>query len=468
MPSQEISPEMLAKVADFYYRGHKSREWIAAEFSRERHRDQPYKPANVNHWVEQAEERHVISFDIDPSFAIVGTRNQALEAKLNSRSAFGLEAPVVVDPPDLVNEAGDLREDLKAEALHTALANQTGIRLSQIPSDKHRFLVAGGRTVVQVARMIKRKRDTVLWSDIRVDPLSGRNWTGTWRVDGPDLQRPLDADDAALILASACRTGASFSQIGYPLYAESIDQAHAIMREHCAFLPDGSWNWNAKYRALRAICGIGSLHFDSGHRIMGFLETYLGEHGIPKEALKQMILNATFGDVDLPKKPDPSAPYLSRVALELISAITFAIRHDLGYFGDIANRLFPCLPLPESLSPDKLPRLEDFEDLLKKLDALNRRAIVMQWSHLRKASAWVTAGGPHKLKPIWTLAITRYIERERPNSTNQDDSILTHLTTDSVTATKLLDALEKFKNSETRVQQWYRDLVEILFHDDPY
>ena len=313
--------------------------------------------------------------------------------------------------------------------------------------------------------MIKRKR--VLWSDIRVDPLSGRNWTGTWQVDGPDLQRPLDADDAALILASACRTGASFSQIGHPLYAESIDQAHAIMREHCAFLPDGSWNWNARYRALRAICGIGSLHLDSGHRIMGFLETYLSEHGIPKEDLRQMIQNGTLGDVDLPKKPDLSAPYLSRVALELIAAISFATRHNLGYFGDIANRLFPCLPLPESLNPDRLPKLQDYADLLKKLDALNRRAIVMQWSHLRKASAWVTAGGQLKLEPIWTLAITRYIERQRPRAKSEDESILAHLTTDSVTAQKLLDALEEFKKSPVVVQQWYRDLIEILFQDDP-
>ena len=458
-PTPEIVAEKLAKVAELYYLHNKTREQICAELSADRHRDHPYDPANVNVWLKQAEARHVVAFDIDPSFAIVGERNEILEKDLNKREAFGLEEPIVVD---VGKKALD---DPKAADLHTALANQTGIRLSQVPGTKTRFLVAGGRTVVHVVRMIKRCR--VLWANVRVDPLTGRNWTGYWQVDGPDLQRPLDADDAAVILASACQSGASFSQIGHPLYAETIDQAQSIMREHCAFLPDGQWNWSARNQSFRAICGIGSLHPESGHRIMGFLETYLKDHGVERpENLKRMIEDGTLAKVNLPQKPDPTAPYLSRVALELIAAITFANQRGLGYFGDIANRLYPCLPLPQTLRVNNLPKTQDYKDLVKKLDALNGRAVLMQWSHLRNSSMWITAGGRLKLGPIWTLAITRYIEQQRSSSPDRDESILTQLTTDSVTAQKLLDALDAFKRSPERVQLWYSDLVDILFQDD--
>src|SRR6267154_2184111 len=418
----DITAEKLARVAELHYVYNSSREKIIAELSQDLlEREEGYDLSNVNVWLTQAAKKHVIAFDIDPSFAIVGNRNEILERRLNH--AFGLEEPIVVD----VEETA--LQDPKAADLHTALANQTGMRLSQIPSSKTRFFVAGGRTVVHVARMIKRHR--LLWSNIRIDPLSGRNWTGYWHVDGPDLERPLDADDATVILASAFPKGATFSQIGHPLYAENADQARAIMGEHCAFLPDGGWNWDREipYPTRRGICGIGSLHPESGHRIMSFLETYLKNYGVKgPEDLRRMIEDGTLARIKLPESPDRSAPYLSRVALELIAAITFAAERDLGYFGDIANRLYPCLPLPKALDEGDLPEVKDYGELVTKLNALNSRAVVMQWSHLRNVDAWVTAGGTLKLEPIWTLAITRYIEQRLSSAPNREESILTQLT----------------------------------------
>jgi hypothetical protein len=44
---------------------------------------------------------------------------------------------------------------------------------------------------------------------------------------------------------------------------------------------------------------------------------------------------------------------------------------------------------------------------------------------------------------------------------------MNHLTTDSYTAAKMMEALEAFKGSMPEVKKWYRDLTEILFQDDP-
>jgi hypothetical protein len=166
----------------------------------------------------------------------------------------------------------------------------------------------------------------------------------------------------------------------------------------------------------------------------------------------------------LPKRPDRSAAYLSRVALELIDAITLAAEKNLGHFGDVANRLYPCLPLPDELSVDNLPAHKSYEELATRLDALNQRAIIMQWSHLRNLPTWITAGGELKQKPLWTLAIMRYIERHERNSSIE--SVMTHLTTDSVTARYLLSALAAYKQAPPQIRSWYVDLSEVLLRGD--
>jgi DNA-binding transcriptional regulator LsrR (DeoR family) len=253
----------LVKVVRLRYLDKQSRGEIAKELSKNRGEGKPlYHDANVNHWLADAEDRGVIAFDIDSSFATTGQTDSQLSREL--RDALGLGETWVV-------KYGE--NDAKATDLHVALANQTGRRLTEVASNNTRFLVAGGRTVVQIARKINRTTRPSPASNIRIDPLSGRNWTGHWQVDGEDdLERPLDADDAAVLMAAQFpKAGTRFSQIGHPLYAEDPAKAKIIMRDHCAFLPNGEWNWNIHTRIDQAICGIGVLHPKSGHRIVRFL-----------------------------------------------------------------------------------------------------------------------------------------------------------------------------------------------------
>jgi DNA-binding transcriptional regulator LsrR (DeoR family) len=453
-------PEKLARVAELYYVDNLSYKEIIAELAREGIVPSTFTESNVAHWVEQARTLGVVAFYIDPSFANSGRLNDRLSDRLMRE--FDLEEAIVVDTSPSV------LQDTKAADLHTSLANQTGMRLSEVLNARTPVLVAGGRTVVQIARMINRRHRRR--SNIRIDPLSGRNWTGSWQLDGTqDLERPLDADDAALIMASAFpKSGTRFSQIGHPLYAETTELAQAIIRDHCAFLPGGEWNWGVPHRQTQhAICGIGVLHPQSGHRIMRFLEMYLREHGLTtSQDLEKLIEEGALAKAVLPEEPDKSAPYLARVAGDLFGAFVFAAEHNLGYFGDIANRLFPCLPLPSELKEERLPKRDHYEGLLQKLDALNRRAIVMEWRHLRQASTWVTAGGTLKLSPIWTLLIIRYIEQSHRPSGIQKDSIISKLTTDTLTAQALLTALASFKKASDSVRQWYVDLASVLFQED--
>jgi DNA-binding transcriptional regulator LsrR (DeoR family) len=300
MPKSEAEyAAKLKHVCEMRYVQRESRTDVAIAVSKDSR--EPLTAANVNKWLDAARDLGVVTFDIDASFAIMGEPHERLSNELGR--AFRLDEPLVIET------AEDSPQDDQADEVHTALANQTGKHL-KISANSNVF-VAGGRTVLQIVRKISRKR--VSKQNVRIDPLSGRNWTGSWQFGGADdLKRPLDADDAAVVLASAFpESGNYYSQIGYPLYAETTQQARVIMREHCAFLPDGRWNWDIPKRRLnRAICGIGALHPRGGHRIMRFLEVYLQEHGATGN-LETLIADGTLGSVKLPGKPGKSAPYLS-------------------------------------------------------------------------------------------------------------------------------------------------------------
>lgn len=97
---------------------------------------------------------------------------------------------------------------------------------------------------------------------------------------------------------------------------------------------------------------------------------------------------------------------------------------------------------------------------MKKLDVPNSRALVPRWSHLRDATAWITAGGTLKLPAIWTLAIARDLEQEKAAGT---ESIMSQLTTDSTTAQELVRAKEAFEHAPRQVKQWYEDLTAMIF-----
>ena len=334
--------DRLAEVARLRYVHRMSRKEIAAHFSSRRSvgKSADLSETTINKWLDRARQLGVIAFDIDRSFASTGRLNSRLSEILAGKLQMEESLVYEIDP--------SASQDPRAADLHITLANQTGRRFCEILGNKTAVLVAGGRTVVQIAKMIARKQPKKF--GIRVDPLSGRNWTGCWQVDGEDdLERPLDADDAAVILASAFPAcGTRFTQIGFPLYAEKAQQAQAIIREHCAFLPDGQWNWELPQRSTkRTLCGVGALHPKSGHRIMRFLDAYLRQHGV--EGLDEfvgMTESGTLAKIGIVGSPDKSAPYLSRVSVELLDAMAFAAQKNLGYLGDVANLLFPSLPLP--------------------------------------------------------------------------------------------------------------------------
>ena len=56
----------------------------------------------------------------------------------------------------------------------------------------------------------------------------------------------------------------------------------------------------------------------------------------------------------------------------------------------------------------------------------------------------------------------RSIEKKQPIDPN-GEGIFSQLTTDSVTARKLLDALEAFDNAPGPIQNWYVDVIKMFF-----
>jgi len=123
-------------------------------------RESPFNDANVNHWLDEARDLGVIAFDIDPSFAINGRRIESATDTLGG--AFELDEALVIDV------GKPAQEDTKAVNLHVALSNQTGRRLTEVLGSRTNLLVAGGRTVIQIARKVSRKGPQ--WRSIRIDP----------------------------------------------------------------------------------------------------------------------------------------------------------------------------------------------------------------------------------------------------------------------------------------------------------
>ena len=208
----------------------------------------------------------MISFNIDPSFAISGLEEVPWSVMV--RDTFDLRECTVVAVDVPASDSG-----FRADLLHVGMANCTGTKIRESIASGDHIAVAGGRAVHRLAQFIKRNPPSK--KDIRITPLSGRTWSGSWQLSGPDnLELPLDADDNALVLANAFdkEPGTRFSQISHPLYATTASLAHSIMREHCATLPNSGWNWGLK-PPDRAFVGVGVIDPQSGHRISAFLRS---------------------------------------------------------------------------------------------------------------------------------------------------------------------------------------------------
>jgi hypothetical protein len=407
MTLRQLDYRELAEVARDYYDDHRTQDSIA----RERHQPQ----TTIGSWLRRARDLGIVSIDVDSDFAVVGQDLPRLRRRLIS--AFDLNDAVVVDAPPQCGATGT-RDDSEA-TLHTAVANGTGNRLREwIQADDH-VGVAGGRAVVQVARCLKRRRRTSPRRNVHISPLCGRIWQGRWQLAGAtDLQRPLDADDAATLLAFAFEhdLGTKFSIIGHSLYPPVPPRRLAeICREHCAFLPESRWNWDLA-EPDRAIVGIGILDKNSGHRLMQFLGS--------------------------DRHPDAHLPRLGR---ELEAIIATARAHGTCV-GDVANRLFPALPLPTQ-SGVSLPSEEDLSLLCAKIDRLNRKALVIDWNHLRSIrSTWAVCAGRLKLPALWTVLLAGVFDRRQGRA-----PLVDHVSVDAGAAKELLEAKVVYdQNDSTR------------------
>lgn len=428
MKKSNASLELLVEIAYDRYVNDLSEQKIA-----DKHRaDQ----TTISRWLRLARDRRVISFNIDGNFAIGGKEDAPWSRTL--RDSFDLKGSIVIEPdpphPD---------QESNADHLHTALANSTGQKTAEALASGDHLAVAGGRAVCRFAQFIKRNPPSR--RDIRITPLSGRLWTGSWQMDGPDnLERPLDADDSAFILGMAfsAEPGTRFSQISYPIYAESCSKAQEILRGHCAALPDGGWNWGL-HAPNRGFVGVGVVDPRSGHRIAAFLRSF----------------NTT-------RVSKGEAPYLARAAADLSNAMRLVEDNRLPFFGDIANRLFPALPLPSQLEDSDSARRAQldvaYQKLNTKLERLNARAIVAQWAHLRAiGSVRAIAGGALKASALWTVLIAGEYSYAGDNSRSLRGSrprkaLITELSTDASTAATLVREHSILRKRPDLVA-WYRE-----------
>jgi DNA-binding transcriptional regulator LsrR (DeoR family) len=430
-------PKLLADICRLYYRGEKSHDEIV-EILRRRGDQRVRNGPAVSKLIKHARQQGLVFFDIDETFALRGTELTQEGRDLSER--FELDHALVIDVPDYDEIANDpLAENNKDnqslmradDDLHTVLANHAGLLLkNQFTAEDH-VAVAGGRAVNQALRMVRR--DPPSRRNIMVTSMGGRLWSHRWWASGPSSMRPLDPDDSAFILFLAFENqpGTMFEQVGHRVFAPSREQAAAVMQHNCMFQPGGKWYQNKCPK--RAIVGVGAVDPGSGHRAV---RNYEGS-GLVQELMDR---------------------HLAKVKPELEEAI--ATVKDSGlYFGDVANRYFATLPLPKetnALTIDKYSQV--YEKLIEQLNDLNERMVVVEWSHIRSiSSVSAIAGGPFKLRALWTILFA--------GRQSRDQRLINTLITDAATASRLISALDTYERLDPSIQQWYENLAGTLFLD---
>ena len=412
--------KLLAQVAEAHYvRGRPQKE-IATSMNKQ--------PTKITQLLAEARELGVVSFDIDSSFGITGREDRPRSREVRDR--FQLVDANVIEL-DMPKEGATYEHD---DLLHMALANQAGVRLrDQIAPEEH-ICVGGGRAVFQAVRAIRCRPPTR--KNIHVTPLSGRFGAHYWEVRGPTVLRPLDADDAAVILASAFERepGTALTLINYPLYSSSSPRASRIISDHCPFSKKMGWRRGVPDRA---VVGFGAVDPKSGHRLAD---------------LFRENPNATSG-----RASDRFVEDLRHVARELKVAVGFVEKRELPYFGDIGNRLFPVLPLPEEIEGRDLGRCTaDYLKLMKTLDSVNNRTVVVGWRQLQEAPRVLAiGGGPFKLRCLWTLLLATWLK--------PSNRVITELCTDSDTAQDLNRAQSRYGRLSDDEKSWYRTIMKKLF-----
>jgi hypothetical protein len=420
----------LAELAREYYQRGYSQVDLAKRYG--------VKQSTISQMLQQARDRGVVIFDIDADYEPKGTEHSDKSHHL--RDEFRLRAAFVVKVDD-----DALYGSSRADDLHISIANTVGsLKLRDWIQPGQHVVIGGGRAPINVAKQIRRSSPTQ--RDVRISPLSGRIWTGSWQEDGPDnLDRPLDSDDAARLLALAYEhePGTRFSQVGLPLYQQDEETVARISDEECVFRAGGGWKTEWRVQPPeRALVGVGVLHPESGHRI--------------PELVKK--LGGTSAGYRVGRN-------LEQVVLRFEAAMELARDNGLPHFGDVANRLFPCLYLPGELRErGDIAELEGKYDLLcAKLKEINSLAVVMEWEHLRGIpSVWAVACGKLKLNALWTLLLDRFLLEGRPEG-ERGKSLIKELATDMRTSDLLLEALQEFRSLPRVTRDWYMKMVGKIF-----
>ncbi len=418
------SPELIERVAQLYYLRRLTQQQIADQLKI----DQP----KVARLLRTARETGVVDFSIDKSFAVCGEPDELLEGDL--AMCFSLDSAFVQTfEPGGANKG---MEEVGADAYaaddlrHVAIANYAGREAVKQINAKDHIALAGGRAVYRTVQFIRRQHPPK--PRIRISPLGGRIWAKAWKTSGMwRIERPLDADDCAFVLAQAFENqpGTSFSQIGHGLYASDQVEAQRIVHEHCAFEPDGSWKGKPPERA---ICGVGVVDPRSGHRMSDICR--------PDRSPSLSEVDANLEDA----------------AAEVKRIIDMAKNAGLQYPGDVANRIFPSLPFPKELPDDLNKAKENVRALNDLILRLNGRSVVMDWCHLRAIShVWAVAGGSYKANALWTLLLKGHIDRE--------SFLVSGVSTDAENAKRLVAAVEDFDGLPRPKRHWYEEMLGLIF-----
>lgn len=385
----------------------------------------------VSKLLKEAEEYGVIRKEIDADAALWGIPDKESSARL--RKAYELETARVFRVPD----------DCDTDEVQIALAN--GIAPSA-RADLKSFTyvaVAGGRAMARLCEAVGQEPMDV--HDVAVTPLGGRLWTGNLWKSGTrhasHLELPLDADDCALRLARSLHWGfqpsISFTQVGHPLFANTEEIAEDVIARNCTFTRGGGWGKFGLGTPNLAFVGIGMItkSVQTHHRLA--------------EWITQKKQGRTGGN-------------------ESVSIIGEALKraaaHGVIGFGDVANRLFVCLPLPREVANPK--RRAQFTKVIRELDdvllGINRKSVVMDWRHLRMIkSTTAIAGGTKdvsKLHACWTCLLTTALF---PRTSGF--GLINSFTTDANTAEGLLQARRELEATGGEVKKWYVDMLELLF-----
>ncbi len=392
---------------------------------------------DVSKLIKEARKRNVVVFDINETFALRGDELGSERREL--RELFDLKDTLVIAVPEYVEGAGQMRPEQTTDnqpamqeddRLHLVLANHAGLHLQhELQSDDH-CAVAGGRAVNQTVRMISRNPPSR--KIIMVTSMGGRLWSHQWWRNGPSSMRPLDPDDAAFLLFLALENepGTMFDQVGHRVFAASRKQAVTVMSEHCMFQPGGQW-YEGK-QPTRAIVGVGAVDPESSYRA-------LRDHDGP-----QLVHDLVGRHLEIVK------PQLD----EAIDTVK-----DTGlYFGDLANRYFPTLPMPHEIDLALSDYDAIYEKLIKQLNRLNERMVVVEWAHIREIPAVTAiAGGSFKLRALWTILL----DGQKDNARRLVDTLVT----DAVTANRLMSAMDSYNNFDPELRRWYDQRLSTFFVD---